>query len=183
MGSIAKTWGSTETERSAAFPCDAHVAEPFVDLFRAVSIDAPPGVVFRWLCQLRVAPYSYDWLDNFGRTSPRALTPGLDDLARGQRVMTIFRIVDFARDDHLTLAVNARLVQLLLGDLAVTYRVVGAEGHGSRLVVKLRGRSGRTFLGRARAWLLSWGDLVMMRKQLLTLKRLAERDAHDGGSG
>ena len=63
---------------------------------------APAEVVYRWLCQLRVAPYSYDWIDNRGRRSPRELTPGLEQLAEGQTVM-IFRLVSFAWGRHLTL--------------------------------------------------------------------------------
>jgi hypothetical protein len=29
-----------------------------------VEIAAQPEEVFRWICQLRVAPYSYDWINH-----------------------------------------------------------------------------------------------------------------------
>jgi hypothetical protein len=74
-----------------------------VGLFRGVTVRARAPVVFRWLCQLRVAPYSYDWLDNLGRRSPRTLTPGAERLELGQRVMGIFELVGFEPDRHLTL--------------------------------------------------------------------------------
>ncbi|HKP91924.1 MAG TPA: hypothetical protein VJT75_18295 [Thermoleophilaceae bacterium] len=121
---------------------------------RAVTVDAPPATVFRWLCQLKVAPYSYDLIDNFGRRSPRTLTPGADHLEPGQRVMTIFRLVSFERDRHITIA---------RGDwIAVTYAI--APG---RLLMRIRTRN--------RKRLLPYADLPMARKQLLTLKGLAER--------
>src|SRR5262249_6937940 len=69
-----RTWGSTPAERRMQFPCDRHLPACDDALFRAVSVAAPAPLLFRWLCQLRVAPYSYDWLDNFGRRSPRQLT-------------------------------------------------------------------------------------------------------------
>jgi hypothetical protein len=132
--------------------------------------------VFRWLCQLRAAPYSYDLVDNLGRRSPRELTPGLDELEVGQRVMSIFDLVEFERDRHLTL--KLRRAQRAFGDAAVTYMVVPAGERGARLVVKLLVRHGG---GHARAWAMRRVgpglELVMMRKQLLTLKRLAEQQA------
>jgi hypothetical protein len=175
MPSIATTWGSTPGERARSFPCDRTFAEPCLDLYRAVTIDAPPAVAFRWLCQLRVAPYSYDLLDNGGRTSPRTLTPGLDELALGQRVMGIFTLIDFERDRHLTLAMTSPRGRQLFGDIAVSYVLTPHAQGQSRLVVKLRvRRTGSSFVARIRRWLLTWGDLVMMRKQLLTMKELSE---------
>ncbi len=173
---IAHTWGSTAAERAAPFPCDARFPDTDEALFRALDVAAPAPLVFRWLCQLRAAPYSYDWLDNGGRRSPRRLTPGSDELAPGQRFMFIFRLVAFARDEHLTLMLGGPGA-VLFGEAAITYRVIAVDDARSRIVVKLLLRY--PFWGRWRVLrtLFAWGDLIMMRKQLRTLGGLAERMA------
>jgi hypothetical protein len=58
--------GSTAAERSGSYPCDDFVPGADLELFRAIDISAPVPVVFRWLCQMRAAPYSYDLLDTWG---------------------------------------------------------------------------------------------------------------------
>jgi len=68
--------GASVDERAAPLPCDELLPDAHSRCDRAISVDAPAAVRFRWLCQLRVAPYSYDLLDNLGRRSPRELTPG-----------------------------------------------------------------------------------------------------------
>jgi hypothetical protein len=162
---VIRTWGSTAAERALPQPCDELVPEPDDAAYRAVSVAAAPHVVFRWLCQLRVAPYSYDLLDNLGRRSPRTLTPGLDDLAVGQRFATIFRLASFEPDRHITILTTGNRV-------AVTY-AVRPHGEGSRLLVKLVVRYPRWLRGPLRDAAVA-GDLVMMRRQLLNFRRLAE---------
>jgi hypothetical protein len=146
-----------------------------------VTVSAPVPVAYRWLCQLRVAPYSYDLIDNLGRRSPRTLTPGLDDLEIGQRVATIFRLVEFAPDEHLTL----RHCGPVFGDVVISYRVRAQADGSTRLVAKLLVRypRRRRLVGFALHRLLPAGDLVMMRRQLLNLKRLAEATAQAGSVG
>ncbi len=171
---VVRTWGSTQAERSEPFPCDEVLPAAPEQLYRAVTVAAPAAVVFRWLCQLRAAPYSYDLLDNLGRRSPRTLTPGLERLERGQRFMTIFRLVDFEQGRSITVLSNGSI----FGPVACSYVVRGDGPGSSRLVAKLR-------LGYPRSWparplagaLLPAGDLIMMRRQLLNLKRLAELQA------
>lgn len=171
--SIFLTWGSTPAERAQSFPCDAVLPAANMVGFRAVTVNAPVAAVFRWLCQLRVAPYSYDWIDNWGRPSPRTLTPGLENLAVGQTVMTMFRLVSFAPNAHLT--IQAVLLQWLFGELAVSYCVQAESAERTRLLVKVCVRYPRGFGGWLMSLLLPGGDWVMMRRQLLNLKALAEK--------
>lgn len=170
---LPRVWGATPAEVADRYPCDAHLAGADDVWYRAVPVEAGRETVFRWLCQLKVAPYSYDLLDNGGRRSPRTLTPGAERLERGQRVMTIFRLVDFAAGEHLTLLLDSPRGVRLFGGIVLSYVVRERPPRSCRLVVKLLVRSA----GAARRSLLPWGDLLMMRRQLLTLKRLAERDA------
>jgi hypothetical protein len=162
------SWGATAQERAMALACDGLLATAPVRLHRAVSVDAPPAVVFRWLCQLKRAPYSYDLIDNLARRSPRELTPGADRLGVGQRFMSIFSLVSYAPGEHITLRGRRT---------AVTYAALPQQG-STRLLARVLfdppgGRMGAGLVARA----LALGDLLMMRKQLLTLKALAERDA------
>jgi hypothetical protein len=135
---ITNTWGTSPEERRRSYPCDRLINQPEDSLYRGVTINASPKTVFRWLCQMRVAPYSYDWIDNCGHQSPPELTPGLEDLALGQGVMEIFELVDFARDQHITLRIKPNSKALrLFGDIAGSYCVVASDTGSCRLLVKL----------------------------------------------
>jgi hypothetical protein len=162
---LGLTWGTRPAEQTVPLPCDALCPYAGVQADRAISIDAPPSIVFSWLCQLRVAPYSYDLLDNLGRRSPRARNPELVHLEVGQRFMTMFVLESFVDGEQITLRSTR---------VAVTYRVQPEEA-GTRLHVRVW--FGGPWLV---AHVLAWGDLVMMRKQLLTLKSLAEHEAAEG---
>jgi hypothetical protein len=155
-------WGAGEPEQAAFLPCDALTPHARTRADRAIGIDATPTVVFSWLCQLRVAPYSYDMLDNFGRRSPRERNPDLVHLQVGQRFMTMFALQSFVDGEQITLRSKG---------VAVTY-AVRPHGSGSRLHVRVR-FGGPGFLGRV----LALADMAMMRKQLLALKMLAEQEA------
>jgi hypothetical protein len=140
---------------------------------RAVAVAALQELSWRWLCQIAVAPYSYDLLDNRGRRSPRELTPGADRLEVGQ-LMMIFRLTSFEAGHHWT-GVTTPAASRLFGPVAVTY-AAERDGEASRMVCRLACQVSGP-LARLRLPFLAWGDLVMMRKELLTLRSLAERDA------
>lgn len=170
-------WGITLKERQTVYPCDHHPG-PFDDeYYRGLSIHAPDAVVFRWLTQMRLAPYSYDWLDNLGRSSPNRLIPDLPPLAIGQSVMYIFRLLDFAPDRHLTIGLRDDLPVLpsRLSRVVVSYVVVPQSSQSCRLLVKLRIKYPPGLPGWLTCLILPGGDLLMMRRQLLNFRRLAER--------
>ncbi len=168
-------WNVTDSERRASYPCEDYAPQSAVSFLRGIDVDSPAETVFRWLCQLKIAPYSYDWIDNAGRRSPRELTPGADDLALGQRFQ-IARIVAFETGRHIT-GVSTPLPSRVFGPIAATYQVSATGADTSRLVVCMAVGADR-WPSRIRRRLLGYGDLMMMRKQLLTLKERAESSQH-----
>jgi hypothetical protein len=164
-------WGTTAAERAETFPCDELIPQPDDTMFRAVDVDCDPATLYRWLCQLRYAPYSYDKLDNFGRRSPQTLTPGADELQLGQRMVAIFELAAFEPGRSVTLYSDGRL----FGRVAITYEARPRGSGRSRLLAKLVIDYPRGIFSLPMRALLPPGDLVMMRRQLLNLKELAER--------
>ena len=158
------------------------VARPFTALapgqgwFRAIDVDAPAETVFAWVTQLRVAPHSYDWLDNIGRRSPQTLDLSLLDLRVGDSAMRFFTVTAVVPGTSMTLGLNGGSRPGLLGRMTVHYGV-DKVGDGARLTVQLVVPPARGPFKGLRRYVLAWGDLVMMRKQLMELKRLAETTA------
>ncbi len=177
MDLSARHWGTTPAEERETWRCAELVGEPA--LVRAVTVRADPCTAWRWVRQLRVAPYSYDLVDNLGRRSPRRLTPDLEPFAPGQVVMVVFEVAEVG--DHEVTLVRRPDVLRRLGPVAMTYAVRADPSNPSacRLVGTLSSTagSGHGPLSRVVGLALAWGDLVMMRKQLRTLAAYAGREA------
>ncbi|HEX4211985.1 MAG TPA: polyketide cyclase [Candidatus Dormibacteraeota bacterium] len=163
---IGDRWGVSPPEVARHYPCDELVAEPVLQVWRGVTARAEAGHVWRWVAQIRLGPYSYDWIDNLGHRSPRQLRDLPDPepgepftTARGRPVGSILAVMP---GQHLT--------GQIMG--AIMSYVLVPEGEATRLLLKVVVAQGRVV-----APLLSVGDLVMSRRQLLNLARLAELTA------
>ena len=84
---IGDRWGVSLGETLRPYPCDDFVTSPTLQAWRGVHVEAPAEVVWPWVAQVRLAPYSYDWIDNRGRRSPRDLV-GLPEPQVGDRFTT-----------------------------------------------------------------------------------------------
>jgi len=189
--SIAYTWGSTLEERLMPFPCDHYIDSSDEAYFRAIDVKAPTNILFLWLCQLKVGSYSYDWIDHMERKffqvtesisdhpSPNQLLPGVENLALGQRVMGIFRVVEFEQDRHLTIVMDDEQAILIFGEIAASYVILPITQNACRLILKgLICYPKNSFWSWLR-YFLPWGDLFMMRQQFLRLKSLAESQVNN----
>jgi hypothetical protein len=168
-GVIGDRWGVSESETLRSYPCDDFVASPTLQAWRGVRVEAPAEAVWPWVAQVRLAPYSYDWIDNRGRRSPRDLV-GLREPEVGDHFTTaggreLGRIVSVDPGRQLTGTIMGAFM---------SYVLVPQQQDATRLLLKVVMRTTR--------WAapgLSVGDLIMARRQLLNLKRLAERHQHE----
>ncbi len=115
---------------------------------------------------MRLAPYSYDLIDNFGRRSPQTLLD-ISDPQPGDRFSTaggryaVGRVISAEPGRQLT----ARIMGATMSYLIVP------RASGSRLLLKIV-IPRRTW----RSALLAVGDWPMARRQLMNFRRLAEAD-------
>lgn len=144
---------------------------------RSVYTSAEPAALFLWLCQLRRAPYSYDWIDNFGRRSPRQADPAMQDLDVGQRFMTIFTLAGYEPQRSLTLRMSRGWAVWAFGTITLKYQIAEVDGRHRQLSAGMWMPPIGRVLPQLRRYLLAWADVVMMRKQLHVLTELAEREA------
>src|SRR5262245_58191082 len=70
---IGDRWGVSDSEIARSYPCDEFVTSPALQAWRGVTVPGPGEAVWPWVTQVRLGPYSYDWIDNLGRRSPRKL--------------------------------------------------------------------------------------------------------------
>ncbi|HKC29635.1 MAG TPA: hypothetical protein VKB75_16590, partial [Jatrophihabitans sp.] len=163
---IGDRWGVSAEEITRRYPCDEIVSAPVLQAWRGVTVHTTPDALWPWVRQIRLAPYAYDWIDNAGRTSPQQLCD-LPEAAPGQHFTT-------AGGRRLGRVLSVEPGKQLTGQImgAVMSYVLVPTDDATRLLLKI--------VVARRRWLtpfLSVGDLVMARRQLLNLKRLAERSS------
>jgi hypothetical protein len=164
---IGDRWGVTDDEVARPFPCDRWVTSPTLVAWRGVSVHASSSDLWPWVVQVRLAPYSYDWVDNLGHRSPRTLV-GLPDPAVGDPFtraagISLGRVLSVEASYQLTARIAGAVISYVLEQQSGLAR--------TRLLMKVMSEVARPL-----APLLSVGDLIMARRQLLNWKMLAEAD-------
>lgn len=172
---IPKSWNFTSEEKKLLFPCDKlNVEFDFSETYyRGITINASAEIIFKWLCQLRIAPYSYDFIDNSGRKSPQYLLNDQPELVVGQSALLTYEIINFEINKHITLGIKQDS-SYPLTNLAVSYLIIPKDSKTCRLLVKCNCKYKKGISAYIAKKFLLWGDLVMMRKQLLNFKKLSE---------
>ena len=162
---IGDRWGVTDAEVGRRYPCDDVVQAPTLQAWRGVTVRAAADRVWPWVAQIRLAPYAYDWIDNLGRRSPRELRD-LPEPRAGEPFTAAFGGRPTGR--ILSVEPGVQFTGMIMG-AAMSYVLVPEGDLTTRLLLKVAAPGGP-----AVTRLACVGDLVMARRQLLNLARLAE---------
>src|SRR5271170_7531158 len=130
---IGDRWNVTDDEVARHYPCDDFVPAPTLQAWRGVTVQTTPETLWLWVAQIRLAPYSYDWIDNLGRRSPRELR-GLPEPQAGQPFTAAFGGRPAGR--ILSVEPGVQLTGAIMGTV-MSYLLVPAGDATTRLLLKL----------------------------------------------
>ena len=178
-------WGATDAEVAGPMPGDDLVPKASFEATRAITVDAPPELVWPWIVQMghrRAGFYTYALLDNAGHESADEVLeeyehPQVGDwmpMASKVSETTAFKVAAFESDEWLLWAKP---------DSTWAWKLTPLPGGGTRLVTRLKQRYQWESPGIAvfTLLLLEIGDFPMMRRMLPGIKTRAERLRLKGG--
>jgi hypothetical protein len=173
-------WGATENEITASFPGDELVPSPRITYTRAISITAPPQVIYPWIVQLgaeKGGMYSYSWFEtNILRCeliNADRIHEEWQDLKVGDQMKMCpgtsgpppYEIAIIEPNHAIAMGhkENGRWVEVW------QFSLVPQEDGATRLVIRSRNAAEGWF------WdIIRPGEFVMMRGMLLGIKERAE---------
>jgi hypothetical protein len=175
-------WGTTDDEVRRAMPGDELVARPTFNATRAVTVQAPPPMIWPWIVQIgfgKAGWYTYDLLDNFGRPSATRIIPDLQHLQAGDLV-PVYQGIGAPQGVGLKVkAIEPEQWMLWWDDktrdTTWAWALYPVDLQQTRLITRVRMRYRWTKPTILFTLLVEFADLVMMRKCLLGIKQRAER--------
>jgi hypothetical protein len=172
-------WGATHDEVHGSMPGEEIVPNPSFNATRAITVDAPPELVWPWIVQMgyrRAGFYTYALLDNAGYDSADRILdeyqpPRIGDwvpMAKQVNETTAFRVQAFELN---------RWLLWEKPDSTWAWKLRPLHGGRTRLILRLKQRYAWERPGSAilTLVLLEFGDFPMMRRVLKGIKVRAER--------
>jgi hypothetical protein len=146
------------------------------ELLRCIEVRANAPVIFVWLKQLRIAPYSYDFIDNKCRKSPDYIIENMPPLKVSTHFLLSFHIFEFMENSFITCRlcepVNPPL-NLYIKDLFIEYRIE-EQGTKAKLWCKIKGFYNRDISSKGFFFTFSLLNKIMMTRQMKNIKKLSE---------
>jgi hypothetical protein len=146
------------------------------ELHRHLEIQAGASDVYVWLKQLRIAPYSYDFLDNRGSQSPGYIIENLPPLKINSHFLLAFHIFRFEENKFIAgrfcLPVNPP-VNRYIKEMFIEYRI---QALGTQVILwcKIKGWFNNSVASKGFFRIFSLVNLIMTRRQLRKIKKLSE---------
>lgn len=172
---LSHSWNIQINEKDLVFPCDGMGLnfDSNCTFYRAITIKAHAEVIYLWLCHLRSSSCSYDLVSRSKKKFLQTNLYNQPKLKTGQTVMDIFELISFEKNIQMTLSIKPGAGYPLEG-LLISYIILKHGGNTHRLICKAIMKYKQTLAGMIAKKILPWGDLIMMRKQMLNIKRFAE---------